>query len=228
MIARSVVVALGLLLAVPSAAVAVQATPKNADRAAIKGAQAQHGPGRTYTALCNPERSERTNRQLKSRWFCTVRATATTEDVATYLEPGDPLPADERPMVTAFVLGWADGEFEAFEADELYWAPREDAPKPLGMVTARRRVWQAMKQEGFPGRKDMAGQRLRCRRSTRFAVRCTLGWAIGDTTGVHRIRVANTRDGEWEYSWKATVVDEYCLYVMKRPRSRCIRRDRVR
>ncbi|MGE4425017.1 MAG: hypothetical protein AB7G37_01030 [Solirubrobacteraceae bacterium] len=225
---RSAALVVGLLpLALPATAGAVRPTPTNADRAAIKGATAQHGPGRGYTAQCNPQRSERTNRQLKSSWFCVVRATATPEDLATYLEPGEPAPTDERPMHTTMLLGWADGEFEAFEADELYWAPRETAPKPLGMVTARKRVWQAMKLEGFPGRGDVAGQRLRCRRSTRLSVRCTLDWVVGDTRGIFRMRVANTRDGEWEYSWKAKIANELCLYLRK-PRSRCIQNDRVR
>ena len=68
---------------------------------------------------------------------------------------------------------------------------------------------------------------IKCRRSTRTRMRCSIGWAIGDFGFSGSGYIWFSRQGtktHWNYSWNITRFDYYCRAVQKKPKYSCIKR----
>lgn len=72
---------------------------------------------------------------------------------------------------------------------------------------------------------------IRCRRTSSIAGRCRVGWFQGDTSWSGRVRVwlsvergagpYGTDEIRWNYALRIRRVNEYCVFVRKRPIRRC-------
>lgn len=219
----------GLATVASTAGAAKRPTARAADAAVRAAAAERFGDGRQVRAVCNPTRGKY-GAQNRRRWRCELAASALPEDHERQAAEGLPV-SDNWPWVASGIVQWADGEFEATSVSRLVWAPMLSVETPkLGMVTARRLARSALEQEGFT-EEQRAGSRTRCRRQSASAVRCTIGWTLGDVGYVTKLRVAMVpprADNEWVYSWTMWVHDEYCYAVLKRPSSRCTSVEKVR
>ncbi|CAB4896324.1 unannotated protein [freshwater metagenome] len=228
---KRVFVPLVVLVGLAAAPVAQAAGPsaKGADREAAAAAVRQTGVDRRAAAVCNPERSRKTNDQLRTRWYCEVKLAATPDDVATF---GDGVvPADPLPLATTVSVAWADGEYEATAIGKYGWAPLPAVAPKLGVITARSLVWTALRAQGFSSRSVMDGESLKCSRRASSSFRCRVSWFVGDSATQGTVTVSSpgpVDDGQWTYSWTLRLLDTYCRDVLKRSLARCSTIDRVR
>lgn len=77
-----------------------------------------------------------------------------------------------------------------------------------------------------------------CRRTSSIGGRCRVGWFQGDTSWSGRVRVwlsvergvgpYGSDEIRWNYALRIRRVNEYCVFVRKRPMHRCSKVIRVR
>jgi hypothetical protein len=106
------------------------------------------------------------------------------------------------------------------ETASKYLAPR------LGIPNAKRYSKRALKARFGTSYTAAIKSKLRCHRQWRTKVKCKTSFGLGDTGFRGSTTPFYYKRGHnwyWKVRYRIKVIDEYCLYVQDRPRSKCIK-----
>lgn len=74
-------------------------------------------------------------------------------------------------------------------------------------------------------------KRFSCSRRSLIRARCRTSWVIGDISFRGHVTIWYSRHGEdvaWNYAYKITRTNEYCVFALKKPKKKCQKVYRVR
>ena len=106
------------------------------------------------------------------------------------------------------------------EDHPAHWNP---PPPVLGAAEAARFMRKGLNESPRVGFEAGYARRVRCNnRISRSQRRCRISWVVGDAYIYGKGAVWLTEHGEaWNFSYRLVLLDEYCVLVEHRPRSRC-------
>ncbi len=119
------------------------------------------------------------------------------------------------------------------EDDPATWKP-PSKPRPVKLTAgqAANDMRDALAQRFGGSWTAGYARRVHCfKRVARGRVRCTMSWILGDTSFFGRGVIWLSYEGgatSWNYSYRIAQLNEYCAYVLHRPRKQCTRIHVVR